>query len=96
VIFRGNSTDKRRGTAAKKVKKSPNILNVGDAATTNMCGSGNPPHRLYQARAPIHPKRPYGSTRPVVPPDGSLILAEVSVEEILAHRRHASGRLDDR
>jgi hypothetical protein len=36
-------------------------------------GAVIPPHRLYSARAPIHPKRPYGLTRPVVPPDGSFI-----------------------
>ena len=35
-------------------------------------GAVIPPHRLYSARAPIHPKRPYGLTRPVVPPDGSF------------------------
>jgi uncharacterized repeat protein (TIGR03809 family) len=48
-------------------------LNVKPAAATNACGSGNPSPWLYSARAPIHPKRPYGLTRPVVPPDGSLI-----------------------
>src|SRR4051812_10246302 len=35
-------------------------------------GAVIPPHWLYTARAPIHPKRPYGLTRPVVPPDGSF------------------------
>ena len=37
-------------------------------------GAVIPPQELYLARAPIHPKRPYGLTRPVVPPDGSFIL----------------------
>jgi hypothetical protein len=39
------------------------------------------PSRLYPARAPIHPKRPYGLTRPVVPPDGSFVLGSVSPSE---------------
>src|SRR5205085_1303312 len=40
------------------------------------CGKRkHPPHRLYSARAPIHPKRPYGLTRPVVPPDGSFLFS---------------------
>ena len=38
-----------------------------------LVGAETPPQQLYPARAPIHPKRPYGSTRPVVPPDGSFI-----------------------
>src|SRR5882672_8109715 len=41
-------------------------------------GAVIPPHRLYSARAPIHPKRPYGLTRPVVPPDGSFPFRAVS------------------
>ena len=31
------------------------------------------PIEAVTARAPIHPKRPYGLTRPVVPPDGSFV-----------------------
>src|SRR5690348_3580860 len=46
-------------------------------ARPNLVGAIIPPHRrLYSARAPIHPKRPYGSTRPVVPPDGSFAFGD--------------------
>src|SRR5882672_10200840 len=54
-------------------------------------GAVIPPHRLYSARAPIHPKRPYGLTRPVVPPDGSFIFGTGLLEE--AASRAAPRRL---
>ena len=70
----------RPETTATRVKK---IVGGFERAATlprpTGCGSGNPsPSRLYLARAPIHPKRPYSLTRPVVPPDGSFVLAGIS------------------
>jgi hypothetical protein len=44
-------------------------------------GAETPSPWLYPARAPIHPKRPYGLTRPVVPPDGSSIFGASSSRE---------------
>jgi hypothetical protein len=41
--------------------------------------------RLYSARAPIHPKRPYGLTRPVVPPDGSFRFGDISRDDLQRH-----------
>ena len=56
-------------------------------------GAVIPPHRLYSARAPIHPKRPYGLTRPVVPPDGSFLFSMLFVPELFSFQRlYASGR----
>src|SRR6266404_6136109 len=52
-------------------------------------GAVIPPHRLYSARAPIHPKRPYGLTRPVVPPDGSFIFGTVFWKKLRRGRRCA-------
>src|SRR5260370_35628347 len=40
-------------------------------------GAETAPRWLYSARAPIPPKRPYGLTRPVVPPDGSFRFGEI-------------------
>jgi len=57
-------------------------------------GAVIPPHRLYSARAPIHPKRPYGLTRPVVPPDGSFIFGTCFLKE--AALRAAPRGLADR
>ena len=66
----------RRKMPVKKVKSA---LNVSAPPATYMGGSGNPsPTRLYSARAPIHPKRPYSLTRPVVPPDGSFVSGDIS------------------
>ena len=59
------------------------------------------------ARAPIHPKRPYGLTRPVVPPDGSFVFGDafaqrpvrdVAVAAALAtsQHSHAGASLDCR
>src|SRR4051794_5853195 len=52
-------------------------------------GAVIPPHRLYSARAPIHPKRPYGLTRPVVPPDGSFLFSAFFLRK--CHALTASG-----
>jgi len=49
-------------------------------------GAVIPPHRLYSARAPIHPKRPYSLTRPVVPPDGSFLFSIVFRPEAVFQR----------
>ena len=55
---------KKIGPRFERPAKVLRLINVGAVI---------PPHRLYSARAPIHPKRPYGLTRPVVPPDGSFV-----------------------
>src|SRR3954452_12021074 len=60
----------------QEVKKSTDVLNVPrGCCDLSMWERLIPPHRLYSARAPIHPKRPYGLTRPVVPPDGSFLFS---------------------
>ena len=59
----------------KRLKKLTAALNAQRACSDTMhVGAETPSPWLYPARAPIHPKRPYGLTRPVVPPDGSFIL----------------------
>jgi hypothetical protein len=60
------------------LKKSAAVLNVrSTCCDLSMWERLTPPHRLYSARAPIHPKRPYGLTRPVVPPDGSFLFCNL-------------------
>ncbi len=65
--FSGNRPEQRVKKIAWRFERSARVLRLIDV------GAVIPPHRLYSARAPIHPKRPYGLTRPVVPPDGSFI-----------------------
>ena len=78
-----------------RLKKSPDVLNVRrGCCDLSDVGAVIPPHRLYSARAPIHPKRPYGLTRPVVPPDGSFISGTGFLEE--AASCAAPRRLADR
>ncbi len=85
-----------RKSPAKKVKKiAGRFERAATPAATNICGSGNPsPTRLYPARAPIHPKRPYSLTRPVVPPDGSFVFGGMSGGSTKRNRpvRIADGR----
>ena len=60
----------RRNFPSQKLKKSRGgFERRGDPCRdATVCGSGYPsPSRLYSARAPIHPKRPYGLTCPVAP-----------------------------
>jgi hypothetical protein len=60
---------------AEALKKSLTAFErSADFSRPMFVGAVIPPQRLYLARAPIHPKRPYGLTRPVVPPDGSFVL----------------------
>ena len=66
----------RAPQVSKELKKSCLLERRAGRRRHNACGSGNPSPQLYSARAPIHPKRPYGLTRPVVPPDGSLIYSK--------------------
>jgi hypothetical protein len=67
VIFAAIAQNKRLKKIAGRFERSARVLRL------IYVGAVIPPHRLYSARAPIHPKRPYGLTRPVVPPDGSFI-----------------------
>ena len=64
--FRQSPPTRRVKKIARRFERSPRVLRLINV------GAVIPPHRLYSARAPIHPKRPYGLTRPVVPPDGSF------------------------
>src|SRR6516165_3011159 len=66
----------RASQVSKELKKTCLLERRAGRRRHNACGSGNPSPQLYSARAPIHPKRPYGLTRPVVPPDGSLIFSK--------------------
>src|SRR6476659_4550339 len=74
VIFPGNHPEQKVKKIAGRFERSARVLRLIDV------GAVIPPHRLYSARAPIHPKRPYGLTRPVVPPDGSFIFRAFSSE----------------
>src|SRR5437016_1628639 len=65
--FCGNRPEHKVKKIARRFERSAKVLRL------IYVGAVIPPHRLYSARAPIHPKRPYGLTRPVVPPDGSFI-----------------------
>ncbi|PJG57083.1 hypothetical protein CVM73_01340 [Bradyrhizobium forestalis] len=59
-------------------------------------GAVIPPHQSYQARAPIHPKRPYGSTRPVVPPDGSFLFRAFLSEVDTGSREENASKQESR
>src|SRR5437016_13835351 len=71
--FCGNRPEHKVKKIARRFERSAKVLRLIHV------GAGIPSHRLYSARAPIHPKRPYGLTRPVVPPDGSFVLGAFSV-----------------
>src|SRR6185312_6936597 len=65
----------------QRLKNLAAALNREGGLERPMCvGAVIPSPWLYQARAPIHPKRPYGLTRPVVPPDGSFLFGARSRE----------------
>lgn len=59
-------------------------------------GAVIPPHQSYQARAPIHPKRPYGLTRPVVPPDGSFLFSAYLSEVDAGSREDNASKQESR
>jgi len=86
--FCGNRPEHKIKKIGRRFERSARVLRLIDV------GAVIPPHRLYSARAPIHPKRPYGLTRPVVPPDGSFIFGTGFLEE--AALRAAPRRLADR
>ena len=67
--FCGNRPEHKVKKIARRFERSARVLRP------IYVGAVIPPHRLYSARAPIHPKRPYGLTRPVVPPDGSFLFS---------------------
>jgi hypothetical protein len=69
--FCGNRSKQKVKKIAWRFERSARVLRLINV------GAIIPPHRLYSARAPIHPKRPYGLTRPVVPPDGSFLFSAV-------------------
>jgi hypothetical protein len=66
AIFRQSPPTKVK-KIVRRFERQARVLRLIDV------GAVIPPQWLYSARAPIHPKRPYGLTRPVVPPDGSFI-----------------------
>ena len=96
--FPGNHPEQKVKKIAGRFERSARVLRLIDV------GAVIPPHRLYSARAPIHPKRPYGLTRPVVPPDGSFISGTGFLKEAalraaprgLADRRLSVGLSDAR
>ena len=79
--FPANRPEQRVKKIAGRFERSARVLRLIDV------GAVIPPHRLYSARAPIHPKRPYGLTRPVVPPDGSFIFGRCFRSKQLRMRR---------
>jgi hypothetical protein len=87
--FQKIASEQKVKKIARRLERSARVPRLIDV------GAVIPPHRLYSARAPIHPKRPYGLTRPVVPPDGSFISAHVFWNKLLyAPRRTARRPVD--
>lgn len=81
--FCDNHPEDRVKKIARRFERSARVLRL------IYVGAVIPPHWLYSARAPIHPKRPYGLTRPVVPPDGSFISGTVFWKKLRRVRRRA-------
>jgi hypothetical protein len=71
----GRSTKLRRGNSKpENSKKSCGFERAARLSRPMHVGAAIPPHRGRIRREPIHPQRPYGLTRPAVPPDGSFVV----------------------